>query len=1027
MAQQSENMDTGTALVVGAGVAGIRSALDLAESGYRVLLTDASPAIGGILAKLDYQFPDDHCGMCKMLPLVGREHATEHCMRRSLFHDRIEILPFTEVTALEGEPGSYEVTLRQHPRYVDPDACIGTGRCAEVCPIEVPDEFNQGLTHRKAIFQPVPHNLANNWVVDMQACDRCGKCLEVCPTDAIHLDAEPTERQEAVDALIFAAGSGLYDPANLPAYASSPNVVTSLEFERLLSGTGTYEGTIARPSDGKAAKRIAWLQCVGSRNKAEGKDFCSSICCMFALKEAVLAHEKGGEGVETSILYMDLRAFGKDFYRYQRSAEQDHGVKLRRCRNHEVIPEESGDITLRFWDDAAEAFTTETFDLVVLSVGQAPHTAHTKLAELLGIETTPTGFFPVDGVDRVQGPRDGVFLCGSFSGLTDISEALTSGSAAASEASRWMHERGKAFVPAPAPPPERDVAREAARVGVLLCRCNAGALPEGVDLEAMRDAVAAHPGVTDVRIIEGLCHDDGLERLRQQLADADYNRVLLGACFPYVHKRLLHDTARAAGFNPALTDVADLRTLIQTAAREDATAELPRRAARALGAAVERLKASDVLQAVESEMVAVGLVVGGGVAGMRAALSLADRGLDVHLVEKGERLGGLARELHYTVDGLDPQALVRDLAERVATHDRVTVHLNSRITDHQGSLGRFRSRVTRENGKDQSTVVWHGVTIVATGAERAQTTLHQHGESEQVLTQHELEERLATGTLDPAQLGRVFMIQCVGSREPGAHEYCSRICCASALKNAARIKEANPDVRIVVLYRDVMAYGALEPYYTRAREQGVLFVPYSPERPPQVTLDEGAPTLQFYDPVLLDEVKMKADLVALSTGFEAASVHQNLAETLDLPLNADGFFQEADYKWRPVDFLKAGMYVAGAAHSPRNIAESIAMAEAAAQRAFTHLSQPTVTSARVVSVVHDAICSRCETCIRICPFEARSLDPEDHRILVDAAACQACGLCAVACPNSAAELPGHSERQTMAVLDAVLSDTAATP
>ncbi|MFW5741238.1 MAG: 4Fe-4S binding protein, partial [Myxococcota bacterium] len=375
---QVESTPIGSVLVVGAGVAGIRAALDLAEVGYRVLMTDASPAIGGILAKLDYQFPSDHCGMCKMLPLVGREYASQYCMRKSLFHDNIKIMPFTEVVSIKGDPGAFEVELRERARHVDTEVCIGTGYCAEACPLEAPDEFNQGLTRRKAIYQPVPHNLPNMWLIDMGLCDKCGKCVEVCPVDAIKLDAQDKAHTVQVDSVIFATGTGLYDPSNkedLSSYAHSPDVVTSLEFERLLSGSGRYDGVIHRPSDGKPAKRIAWMQCVGSRNRAKNRDYCSSICCMFALKEAVLAREKGGKDVETTIFYMDMRTFGKGFYRYREQAEDKHGVRLIRCRVHNVEPMGDGTLRVRYPDPSGEGWKYETFDMVVLSTGQEKPTA----------------------------------------------------------------------------------------------------------------------------------------------------------------------------------------------------------------------------------------------------------------------------------------------------------------------------------------------------------------------------------------------------------------------------------------------------------------------------------------------------------------------------------------------------------------------------------------------------------------------------------------------------------------------------
>jgi heterodisulfide reductase subunit A len=428
MTYEKENFSR--VLVVGAGVSGIRASLDLAELGHKVLLIDNTPAIGGILQKLDYQFPNDHCGMCRMLPVVGREYASEFCMRKSLFHDNIEIMPFSEIKSVSGEVGNFEIELLRHSSRVDADVCIGCAACEEICPIEVDDEFNHGLKKRKAIYKPVPHNLFNTYVLDSDACDKCGKCLEQCPTDAINLELEDEVLSLNVDSIIFAAGSDIYDPKldhEMSHYTVSENVVNALLFERILSGSGTYDGEIHRPSDNKPAKKIAWLQCIGSRNRKQKRDYCSSICCMFALKEAVLANEKAG--AECDIFYMDMRTFGKDFYRYKERALNENAIKLHRCRSHRILPLKDGSLLIRYFDNKEASFKEKEFDMVVLSTGQAP--ANSKYAKLLNIDLTKSGFFPHKSFRKVNSPKDGIFMCGSFLGLTDISEALSSGSAAA--------------------------------------------------------------------------------------------------------------------------------------------------------------------------------------------------------------------------------------------------------------------------------------------------------------------------------------------------------------------------------------------------------------------------------------------------------------------------------------------------------------------------------------------------------------------------------------------------------------------
>lgn len=1018
-----EENKSAAALVVGAGIAGIKAALELAETGYQVLLIDASPQIGGILAKLDYQFPTDHCGMCKMLPMVGRENASQHCMRKSLFHDNIEILPFTEVKSIQGDAGAYTVELLRRARHVDTDVCNGSGKCIEACPIEVPDEFNHGLTKRKAIYQPVPHNVPQMFLIDMEACDQCGECVKVCPVDAINLEAQDETEQVEVNAIIFAAGTTLYDPAtqdDAKAYTVSEDVVSSLAFERILSGSGTYNGAIRRPSDGKPAKRIAWLQCMGSRNRRQGRDYCSSICCMFALKEAVLAHEKGGPDVETTIFYMDMRTFGKDFYRYRVKAEEEYGVRLVRCRIQNVLREADGTLLVRYFDPASGEFAEGAYDMVVMSTGQAPFEDHRKLAELLEMELSPSSLLPTMDFEKVKLAKPGVFICGSLMGLTDISEAITSGTAAASGASKLLASINVIPLDEEEPAPERPVDRETPRVSVILCRCKDEKAPEDLDLEPLSSAIKGLNGVGEVHVVDSLCGEQGQQELEEILGRTKCNRLLLGVCLPYVYRQKLRRLARAAGFNSSLVEAVDLLGIAgQGLAHADAI-DWVGRATEEIRATVEKLKLTEALHVDNLPIQQAALIIGGGVAGMRAALSLAERGVEVHLVEKSGQLGGHAGSgLHYTVDGLDPSGLVAELKQGIEEKGNITVHLNSEVVGTKGALGSFSTNI-RNNDSGETITLRHGAVILATGAQEGTSTEYGYGQSERILSQVELEKRLAAGEIDASALDNVVMIQCVGSREKGAREYCSRICCVAALKNAFKIREKNPEARIIILNRDMMTYGFLEQYYTKARGEGMVFVNYDLGQKPEVEVVDGKPTVKFNDPVLRMPFEVEADLLVLATGIEPNASNEQLAQIFGLPLNEDGFFVEADSKWRPVEFKKLGVFLAGTAHSPQPLSEVIMQAEAAAQKAYAYLSRREIHTARVVSKVHDAVCARCQLCVEVCPYDARAFNSAENCITVDPAACQACGMCAVACPNNAAEVLGWNEKQIMAVIDAKL-------
>ncbi len=1014
----------GTVLVVGAGIAGIKAALEIAETGYKVLLTETSPHIGGILAKLDHQFPTNHCGMCRMLPMVGREYASQHCMRKSLFHDNIEILPFTEVNSVEGDVGSYRVELIRRARHVNTDICNGFGECVEACPVEVPDDFNNGLTTRKAIYQPVPHNVPQMLVVDTEACTKCGECLKVCPMDAIDLDAEDETEEVDVDAIILASGTSLYDPEindDAKPYTVSEDVVTSLAFERILSGSGTYDGEIHRPSDGKPAKRIAWIQCVGSRNRRHGRDYCSSICCMFALKEAVLAQEEGGSGMVTTIFYMDMRTFGKEYYRYRVKAEEEYGVRLVRCRVQEVLKEPDGTLLIRYYDPATGEFERGAFDMVVLSTGQAPFEGHRQIAEMLDIELSPSALLTTENFNKVKLLKDGVYVCGSMMGLTDISEAITSGIAAAGEVSKLLASINAKMVE-DKDVTERDVDRHRPLVAVLLCRCKDEKVPEGLDLESYRSEIEKLQGVDELHIVDSLCREEQREELLEILQKTKCNRVLFGACLPYVYKRKLKRLAQEAGFNFSVVSVFDLLGLARTGLYEQTGSRWIEEIADEIEVNVEKLKLAQVLHVDKIPISQVALVVGGGLAGMRAALSLSERDVGVHIIEKTTKLGGYAgTDLQYTVDGLDTAEMVEKLVQEVQDQQNITVHFNSTVVNSEGALGCFRSTIKNLNN-EETKLLEHGTLILATGGHEGSTTEYSYGENARILTQSEFEKKFTSGEMKAEDLNNVVMIQCVGSREKGGRAYCSRVCCAGALKNAFKIREKNPGANIYILNRDMMTYGYFEQYYTKARGEGIVFVKYDLENKPEVEVVDGKPVVKFTDHVLRIPLEVAADQLILATGIEPNDSNRELADVFGLEVNEDGFFVEADSKWRPVEFNKLGIFVAGLAHSPHTVNETLMQAEAAAQKAYEYLSRREIHTPKEVSTVHDSLCSRCQRCVEVCPYEARSFDAERNRIVVDPAACQACGMCAVSCPNNAAEVLGWNERQTMAIIDAKMKD-----
>ncbi|MDY0311828.1 MAG: FAD-dependent oxidoreductase [Desulfobacterales bacterium] len=1138
----------GKALVVGAGIAGIRSALDLAETGYGVVLIDKAEHIGGVLSQLDYQFPTNHCGMCRMLPLVERDAGSQFCLRKGLFHENIEILLGTRVTAVSGEPGRFSVSLRTRPTHVDPQRCTGCGACVSVCPVEVPDAFNAGLGRRKAIYLPVPHQVPNAYVIDPAACTRCGACVEACPCGAITLSTaerrdfrilvvddeaivrqslqswledegfavdgaasgpealealEKTEyqlmlsdikmagmdgvelltqakalrpdlavvlmtayatvetavaamkigaldylvkpfdpdtlvpmvarvheellaakdRQVEVGAIVLAGGTDYFDPrqeaANPYGYGRIAGVVTSLEFERILSGCGPSAGRLTRPHDGRPIRKIAWLQCVGSRDIQCGADFCSSICCMYAVKEAMLAKERGGGDVEAAIFYMDMRCFGKSFQRYRDRAEAE-GVRFERGRIHSVTPVfPSGDPALRFvaLDGTVRE---ESFDLVVLAVGQRPARGTAELAQMADLPLNPWGFLATSPLSAVRTERPGIVAGGSFAGLRDIGESVIFASAASSEAARVLHGTGGSLAAAENETTEfRDVSRQLPRLLVAVCTCGGHILPQG-DRPQWIQRLKRNPAVQEMIFIERVCTAEGWQALADAITAHQPNRVLIGACHPYVFIRRLRELGRRTRLHPALMDVVDLLGPRMAASGEHGdpardSDDLPRR----LAMAAARLEKTCRPQVEAMPVRRQALVVGGGIAGMTAALAIADCGYPVDLVEAGAQLGGNLRWIGQTLDGHDLNALLEDTTARAGKHPKITIHTNTRVRGAFGEVGHFYSTLEAGDGAVQT--LEHGVVVLATGGGEAVTTAYGFGSHPAIVTQKGFQTGLAEGRLDPSALNTVVMIQCVGSREE-PRNFCSRVCCPTTIKQALALKKENPEATVVVLYRDMMTYGFAETYFTQARRAGVVFVAYRPEDKPKVAVTgpDLPVTVTVTDPVLGRPLTVEADAVVLATGI-APGLPADLAAAYGATLDPDGFLAEAESKWRPVDSLHEGVFACGLALGPRNVEESIATGGAAAQRALRILEREYLPAAHLTAVVRHSLCARCGRCIEACPYEARRLDEELDKVLVNPAMCQGCGACEAVCPNGAAVLNGLSMPQMFGLLDQALA------
>ncbi|GAB4259744.1 MAG: hypothetical protein Kow0092_08120 [Deferrisomatales bacterium] len=1021
----------GSVLVIGGGVAGMRAAADLAETGLRVYLVEGAPGLGGRVAQLGFMFPTHDCVLCRGSPDHGYG-----CTRPSIspafqdnnLHPNIEVRTLTEVVDFQGQVGDFTVTLRRHPRHVDPARCINCRLCSVVCPATVPSEFQMGMSLRKAAYKSAPRAIPDAFVIEKGPwCEGCGKCQRICPTGAVDLDEAPQTETIRVGAAILALGYRLFDPTPLDEFGFGryPNVITSMQFERLASRSGPTEGVVARISDGKRPTRIAWLQCIGSRDREH--PYCSSVCCMIATKQAMLAKQRLEE-VECRVFVMDERAFNKEYTRYYDRAVHTHGVRYTRCRVSALREDpRSRDLLVRY-PGADGRLVEEPYGMVVLAVGMEPPARSAELARLLGVELNPHGFCETDKFQPLQTSQPGVYVAGAFQSPKEIAETVFDAAGAAGEVMRVFHDAlGHLPVPREYPflgrhrpeTPEKDVAGEAPRVGVFLCGCGP-MVGHTVDLEALAGYAAGLPEVRHVGTLPLACFPDGVERLGEAIRTQGLNRVVVAACSPRTHEALFQRAVREAGLNPYLLEMVNLREYCVWV-HDRQPAEATRKAKELVRVAVLRARRLLPVRRTPIQPHRRALVLGGGVAGMTAALTVADSGFDVTLVERSDALGGNLRHIYYLAEGLNPQRLLRDLINRVRGHHRIDVRTRAEVVGWSGSIGRFESRiqVTDPDGTERTETEAHGVTIVATGGREGTPRAYLHGEDERVVTQLELEDWIAHRPERVAGLRRVVMIQCVQPAETERF-YCSRTCCTNTMKNALRIKLLNPSYQVTVLYKDVITYGFREQFYTEARRRGVVFVRYSDADPPVITPREGKLRLEVTDPTLNRRYVLEPDLVALSMSIVPAEGTAELARLLKLPRSTEGFYLEADLKMRPMDFLTEGIFLCGMAHYPRFVEEAISSAQAAAGRALTVLNMDPFYVGGVVAEVDADKCVGCLTCVRTCPFRIPQMVTDRPGVggvgghaWIDPALCEGCGTCTGECPAAAIQLAHYRDEQVM--------------
>jgi heterodisulfide reductase subunit A len=915
------------------------------------------------------------------------------------------------------------------PLKKEAEACIACGACYSICPtgeIKAYDVLQRKILHHeltlattKAVYVPIKQAVPNIPTVNEETCihfhmlekglDACRICEEVCPKDAIDLDSKEETIELEVGTIIVAPGFEKFDAAlkSEYGYGRLPNVLTSVEFELLNRGDGLTGGKVLM-ENGEKPESIAFLQCVGSRDTTVNRGYCSSVCCMYATKEAVIAKEHD-PNLKPTIFFMDMRSFGKEFDKYIERAETQYGVRYVRCRVDKVDLED-GELVVKYETEAGK-FEREHFDVVVLSVGLGADPETTALLNELGVETDEYGFTAPPAFEPTSTSRPGFFAAGVVTGPKDIPESVTEASAAASAAGAVIANARGTLLEASVFPDERSIAGEPPRVGVFICHCgiNIGGV---VDVPAVVEYAANLPYVAYNEQNLFTCSQDTQELISEKIAEHNLNRIVVASCTPRTHEPLFRATLREAGLNPYLFEMANIREHCSWV-HMDRPDEATEKAKELVKMAVARAVDLEPLSDIELPVTQSALVIGGGVAGMTAALALADQGFPTVLVEREKELGGNVRFIHYMLDGRDTQPFLAELEERVRNHKNVKLFTESEAFSINGFVGNFVATIRSADGAE--TEVEAGAVVVATGAAEAEHDEYGLSASDRVMTQREFEQHLAGGEI-PHGAERIAMVHCVGSRDD-EHPYCSRACCIETVKNALKVKELNPEAEVLCLYRDLRTYGLAEDYYRKARESGVLFVRFDPDRKPVVKPNGDGLTVTFYDFILGDEVEMNVDLVALAEGaWPDVDGNKKLAEMLKVPLTADGFFLEAHMKLRPVDFATEGVFLCGLAHGPKTIEESISQAQAAAARAATILARDTITAEGRVARVDERRCIGCGTCELLCPYVAIELDMEKGIAVVNEGLCKGCGSCAAGCWSAAIDVAGVSNEQ---LLDAI--------
>ncbi|MFX0178122.1 MAG: FAD-dependent oxidoreductase [Candidatus Hodarchaeota archaeon] len=1026
----------GSVLVIGGGIAGIQTSLDLTELGFKVYLVEKSPSIGGRMAQLDKTFPTNDCSLCILAPK----------MVEVFRNPNIKLMTYHEVQEVKGKAGDFKVKILKKPRYIDEKKCKGCGDCASKCPkIEVPNIFDMNLGKRKSAYIPFPQAVPPVYLIDPELCLKinkgvCGVCAKVCQAEAIDFEQKPQEIEVKVGAIVVATGF------SMPAEKLSSrwgyqfdNVLSALEYERILCASGPFGGHVLRPSDQKEPERIAFIQCAGSRDLHENVPYCSSVCCMYTAKEAIITKEHS-EKSKCFVFRHDIRAYGKDFYEFTQRAQKEYGVKYFQTKISKIEEDpETNDLTIHYEDLKTGEFHDFKANLVVLATPLVPPEGNKDLAGILEVELDSYKFFKEkDYFNKSQSTREGIYLCGFCQGPMDIPETVADASGVAGQVTAFLNSvKFDQIKEKELEVPELDIKdKDEPRIGVLICHCGIN-IGKYVHVPLLAEYVRTLPNVVHCEDNLYSCSSDSQSRIKELIKNHNLNRFIVASCTPRTHETLFQETCQEAGLNKYLFEMVNIRDQCSWVHMDDAEAAT-QKAKDLIRMAVAK---SRLLKPLKEELLKItptALVIGGGIAGMTAALNIASQGFKTYIIEKEQILGGNLNFLNvlYPIEE-NASDFLNQTIEKVNENENIQVFLSSNVKDIKGYVGNYVVSVI--DSKNMVHDLSIGTIIVATGGQelKPKGLFHYKKENENVLTQLELEQKFKEeGKEWLDNIKRITTILCVNARQIEGITYCSNICCGNSIKNISLLKKLKPNLEIIVLYRDLqMAKKKYEEYY-RERRKDAIFLRYDLDNLPVINKKSKSPekyNIKLYDTNLQDFLEFETDMIILSTPIVPADNLEELAKMLKVPLDRNGFFLEAHVKLRPLDFATDGIFLCGCAQWPKNIQDTISQANGAAGRASRFLNAKEITTSGIVAETDPENCIGCGKCESVCPYNAIDIlesvkDFEDVSLIVkksfiNSALCKGCGTCAATCPNGAISIKQYDFDQITAMIESFLLET----